>query len=75
MPSPALYLGNPLKTFARRLKAKIDSILSHCRWPLHTSLLEGVNNKIKGIKRMAYGCRDDACFFLNTRQAFPGNSP
>jgi transposase len=63
----------PLKQFARRLKAKIDSILSHCRWPLHTSLLEGINNKIKVIKRMAYGYRDDAYFFLKIRQAFPGN--
>jgi len=28
--------------------------VAHCRWPLHTSLLEGINNKIKVIKRMAY---------------------
>lgn len=65
----------PLKTFARRLKAKIDGVLSHCRWPLHTSLLEGINNKIKVIKRMAYGYRDDDYFFLKIRQAFPGNGP
>jgi len=36
-----------------------------------TSLLEGINNKIKVIKRIAYGCRDDD-FFFNTRAAFPG---
>lgn len=65
----------PLKAFARRLKAKIDGVLSHCRWPLHTSLLEGINNKIKVIKRMAYGFRDDDYFFLKIRQAFPGNGP
>jgi len=63
----------PLKTFARRLKAKIDGVLSHCRRPLHTSLLEGINNKIKVIKRMAYGYRDDEYFFLRIRAAFPGN--
>ena len=49
----------PLKAFARRLKEYLPGIFSHCRWPLHTSLLEGINNKIKVIKRMAYGFRDD----------------
>lgn len=64
----------PLKTFARRLKERIDGVLAHCRWPLHTSLLEGINNKIKVIKRMAYGFRDDEYFFLKIRAAFPGNA-
>ena len=62
----------PLKTFARRLKAYLPGILAHCRYPLHTSLLEGINNKIKVIKRMAYGFRDDEYFFLKIRAAFPG---
>jgi len=62
----------PLKRFARRLAAKIDGILAHCVYPLHTSLLEGINNKIKVIKRMAYGFRDDNYFFLKIRAAFPG---
>lgn len=64
----------PLKKFARRLKAYLPGILAHCRWPLHTSLLEGINNKIKVIKRMAYGFRDDDYFFLKIRAAFPGNT-
>jgi transposase len=63
----------PLKAFARRLRGYLPGILAHCRWPLHTSLLEGINNKIKVIKRMAYGFRDDAYFFLKIRAAFPGN--
>ncbi len=63
----------PLKLFARRLKERIDGVLAHCRWPLHTSLLEGINNKIKVMKRMAYGFRDDEYFFLKIRAAFPGN--
>ena len=62
----------PLKTFARRLKDRIEGVLAHCRWPFHTSLLEGINNKIKVIKRMAYGYRDDDYFFLKIRAAFPG---
>jgi len=64
----------PLKIFARRLKEKIDGVLSHCRWPLNTSVLEEINNKIKLIKRMAYGYRDDDYFFLRIRDAFPGNA-
>ena len=63
---------DPLKTFARKLKPYLHGILAHCRWPLHTSLLEGINNKIKVIKRMAYGFRDDHYFFLKIRAAFPG---
>lgn len=62
----------PLKDFARRLKQRLCGILAHCRWPLHTSLLEGINNKIKVIKRMAYGFRDQDYFFLKIRAAFPG---
>ncbi|MBD0167690.1 MULTISPECIES: transposase, partial [Gammaproteobacteria] len=37
-----------------------------------TSVLEGMNNRIKVIKRMAYGYRDTAYFFLKIRAAFPG---
>lgn len=62
----------PLVTFAQRLHPYLQGILAHCRWPLHTGLLEGINNKIKVIKRMAYGFRDDGYFFLKIRAAFPG---
>lgn len=63
----------PLKSFARKLKGYLDGILAHCRWPLHTSMLEGINNKIKVLKRVAYGYRDDEYFFLKIRAAFPGD--
>lgn len=63
----------PLRRFAKKLARYLPGILAHARWPLHTSLLEGINNKIKVIKRMAYGFRDDAYFFLKIRAAFPGN--
>lgn len=62
----------PLLAFARSLAAHIEGVIAHCRYPLHTSLLEGINNKIKVLKRMAYGFRDDAYFFLKIRAAFPG---
>ncbi len=36
-----------------------------------SGLIEGINNRIKVIKRMAHGFRDDTCFFLKIRAAFP----
>ncbi len=62
----------PLRAFARKLEPYLPGILAHCRWPLGTNLVEGINNKIKVIKRVAYGYRDDAYFFLKIRAAFPG---
>ena len=62
----------PLKVFARRLEPYLPGILAHCRWPLGTNLVEGINNKLKVIKRVAYGYRDDTYFFLKIRAAFPG---
>lgn len=58
--------------FATRLQAYLQGILNHCLWQLHTGILEGINNKIKVIKRMAYGFRDHDYFFLKIRAAFPG---
>ena len=65
----------PLQRFASNLHGYVHGILAHCQWPLHTSVLEGINNKIKVIKRMAYGYRDDEYFFLRIKAAFPGNGP
>ena len=62
-----------LRTFVARLTPYIPGILAHCRWPLGTNLIEGINNTIKVIKRMAYGFRDDRYFFLRIRAAFPGS--
>ena len=63
-------------------QAKVKSFESHClffwletccRHPLNTSVVEGINNTIKVIKRKAYGYRDEEYFFLKIRDAFPGN--
>jgi transposase len=62
----------PLRHFAKKLRPYLPGILGHCQYPLGTNLIEGINNKIKVIKRMAYGFRDDAYFFLKIRAAFPG---
>lgn len=63
---------DPLMKFAARLERYMHGIIAHCQWPLHTSVIEGMNNKIKVIKRMAYGFRDDEYFFLKIKAAFPG---
>lgn len=70
----AVHSGiGPLVTFAQRLAPYLHGILAHCRYPLHTGIVEGINNRIKVIKRMAYGFRDQEYFFLKIRAAFPGN--
>lgn len=61
-----------LATFARNLRRHEKGIVNHCRYPLHTGRLEGINNKIKVIKRQAYGFRDDAYFILKIKGAFLG---
>lgn len=64
----------PLMRFARWMNFAADYIINHARYPLHTGLVEGMNNKIKVLKRTAYGYRDEAYFFLKVRAAFPGIS-
>lgn len=63
----------PLQRFARRLQPYWRGILARLRWPMHTGQLEGINNRIKVMKRMAYGYRDSDFFFLKIKAAFPGN--
>ena len=64
----------PLIIFARRLKRYIEGIIASARFRLQTSVLEGMNNRIKVIKRMAYGYRDTDYFFLKIKAAFPGKA-
>lgn len=69
----ALSSGLPsVQQFARRLKGYLNGIVASARYRMHTSVLEGMNNKIKVIKRMAYGYRDNDYFFLKIKAAFPG---
>jgi transposase len=63
-----------LHKFAKRLRRHGRGIVSHARYPIHTSRLEGVNNKIKVIKRRSYGFHDPVYFALKIRQAFPGTA-
>lgn len=47
-----------LKTFAKTLRLHAWSILAWYDHPISTGPLEGTNNKIKTMKRQAYGYRD-----------------
>jgi transposase len=59
-----------LSSFAQMLNRYRYGILNHCDYPIHTGKLEGVNNKIKVIKRKAYGFHDLRYFTLKIYQAF-----
>ncbi len=73
--SMATATGNQhLIKFARSIKNHEEYILNHCEYPIHTSKLEGINNKLKNIKRHAYGYTDTQYFELKAKQAFPGKS-
>lgn len=63
-----------LKQFAEKLKGNVGGIIASARHRLNTSVLEGMNNKIKVIKRMAYGYRENDYFFLKIKAAFPGKA-
>jgi transposase len=69
----AAEVDHPLmQRFIRRLRFFEYGILNHCNHPIGTSRLEGVNNKIKVIKRKAYGFHDPHYFALKVKQALPG---
>ena len=64
----------PAIQFAKRLKKYLRGILASALYRMNSSILEGVNNKIKVINRMADGFRDSAYFFLKIKAAFPGKT-
>ena len=64
----------PVIKFAKRLRKYVRGIIASAIYPMNSSILEGVNNRIKVIKRMAYGFRDSAYFFLKIKDAFPGKT-
>jgi transposase len=61
-----------MQAFIKKLRFFEYGILNHSDYPIGTSDLEGVNNKIKLIKRRAYGYHDSEYFALKVKQAFPG---
>lgn len=64
-----------MRRFIKRLRFFEYGILNHCDYAIGTSRLEGLNNKIKVIKRKAYGFHDPEYFALKVKQAAPGREP
>ena len=57
--------GNPrFISFATMLNTHIDGILGHALYQISSGRVEGFNNKIKTLRRKAYGYNDDEYFFL-----------
>ena len=72
----AAEVDHPLmRRFIGRLRFFEYGILNHCEFAIGTSRLEGLNNKIKVIKRKAYGFHDPEYFALKVKQAAPGLEP
>jgi transposase len=53
-----------LKSFAKTLREHHAGILAYYNFRISTGPLEGTNNKIKTMKREAYGYRDEEFFIL-----------
>jgi len=53
-----------LSRFTRKLKRHAAGILNNFDFPIFTAKVEGINNRIKVIKRKAYGYRDMEYFMI-----------
>ena len=62
----------PLQQFAKMLQNHADGIRAHCHFKINNGRIEGTNNKIKVVKRKAYGFHDDEYFILKIKQACSG---
>lgn len=50
--------------FMRLLGNHFEGIIAHATYNISAGKIEGINNKIKTLRRQAYGYRDDEYFFL-----------
>ena len=55
--------------FKRLLTSHWDGIISHATYMLSSGKIEGINNKIKTLRRQGYGYPDDEYFFLKLMDA------
>jgi transposase len=63
--SRAIESGIPqMISLAKTLRGHASGILNYAKHPISTGKLEGINNKIKTLKRKAYGYRDETFFIL-----------
>lgn len=52
------------KWFANLIMTHYDGIITHAKIKISSGKIEGINNKIKTLRRQAYGYPDDEYFFL-----------
>lgn len=52
-----------LVKFANNKHKRLEGLIAHAKYPITTGKVEGTNNKIKVLKRIAYGYRDEEYFF------------
>ena len=55
--------------FANLLSSHIEGIVSHALYYISSGKVEGLNNKIKTLRRQAYGIPDNYYFFLKVMDA------
>jgi transposase len=60
-----------LSKFSKKLMRYSYGLINHAVYPINSAKLEGVNNKIKVIKRRSYGFHDLNYFILKIKQGFP----
>ncbi len=53
-----------LKWFLNLIYNHFDGIITHATYKISSGKIEGINNKIKTLRRQAYGYPDDEYFFL-----------
>ena len=58
----------PFRSLASKLGEKMDYILNWFKQKVSSAISEGFNNKIKRLKRMAYGYKDIDYFRLKIHQ-------
>lgn len=58
-----------LKQFAKSIRRHLKGLLAYFDHPISTARIEGINNKIKVLKRKAYGYRDMEYFALKIYNA------
>ena len=69
--------ANPhLQWFERLLSNHFEGIITHATYDISAGRIEGINNKIKTLRRQGYGYPDDEYFFLKlfdmSRRSYEG---
>lgn len=66
--------GSGLRPFARTARTLTrwqEEVLNYWRYPLTNAMVEGKHNRVKVLKRRAYGYRNDRTFSLRILNLFP----